>query len=381
LKVLHLSEYGLPDWRIEKSAITAKREGHDVFFAGQKKKYGYTNKIFNKIYEIEINTIAKYKFPFYYQIVKKKINNIIKEIRPDIIHAHNIFSGKIASELDIPFVFDDHEYSSMHGKLVYEASKILESQNRLISKRFSYFVKKYVKGHLSNLWTEWEKDVVSQYPTITVSEIIAEELKNKYNNNNVLVVPNLPLTDELSHLNNPEYHKEISSVYMGLDGSSVKNYYPNRDMSGLLETFNNNEIGRLDIIGWNDTTKETSKIKFHGYNSRDNLFKILRKSSIGLVPWKKHWSHYYVSPNKTSDYAHSGLLVMCISDLSSISSLLGGNCILFNDYGDLVQKLEYFSENIGEVNKLRLKSFNFAKDNLIWEKYDKNIIYIYNSLV
>ena len=37
MKVLHLSEYGLPDWRIEKSAITAKREGHDVFFAGQKK--------------------------------------------------------------------------------------------------------------------------------------------------------------------------------------------------------------------------------------------------------------------------------------------------------------------------------------------------------
>ena len=381
MKVLHLSEYGLPDWRIEKSAITAKREGHDVFFAGQKKKYGYTNKIFNKIYEIEINIIAKYKFPFYYQIVKKKINNIIKEIRPDIIHAHNIFSGKIASEFDIPFVFDDHEYSSMYGKLVAEASKRLESQNILTLKKFNYFVKKYVKRHLSNLWIEWEKDIVSENPTITVSEIIAEELKNKYNNNNVFVVPNLPMTDELSHLINPEYRKEVSSVYLGLDSFSVKNYYTHRDMSGLIETFKNNEIGRLDIIGWNDAKKETSKIKFHGYNSRDNIFKILRKSSIGLVPWKKHWSHYYVNPNKTSDYAHSGLLVMCTSDLSSISSLLGGNCILFNDYGDLVQKLEYFSENIEELNKLRFKSFNFAKDNLVWEKYDKIILRIYNSLV
>ena len=235
--------------------------------------------------------------------------------------------------------------------------------------------------HLSNLWTEWEKEVVSKYPTITVSEIITEELNNNYNNNNVFVVPNVPLTNELSHLNNPEYHKEVSSVYVGFDGSSVKNYYPNKDMSGLIETFNNNEIGRLDIIGWNDTNKETSKIKFHGYNSRDNIFKILRKSFIGLVPWKKHWSHYYVNPNKTSDYAHSGLLVMCTSDLSSIFSLLGGNCIIFNDYVDLVQKLRYFSENIEELNKLRIKSFNFAKDNLISEKYDKKIIHIYNSLV
>ena len=88
----------------------------------------------------------------------------------------------------------------MHGKLVDEASKILESQNILTLKKFNYFVKKYVKKHLSNLWIEWEKDIVSEYPTITVSEIIAEELKNKYNNNNVFVVPNVPMTDELSHL-------------------------------------------------------------------------------------------------------------------------------------------------------------------------------------
>ena len=87
-----------------------------------------------------------------------------------------------------------------------------------------------------------------------------------------------------------------------------------------------------------------------------------------------------MNPNKTSDYAHSGLLVMCTSDLSTISSLLGGNCVLFNDYTDLVQKLEYFSNNIEELNKLRIKSFNFAKDNLIWEKYEKKIIDLYNSI-
>jgi glycosyltransferase involved in cell wall biosynthesis len=380
LRVLHLSEYGLPDWRIEKSAITAKREGHDVFFTGQINIEDYTNSIFNRIYKIEINIKAKYKIPFYYQIVKKKIHSIIDEIRPDIIHAHNIFSGKIASEFDIPLVFDDHEYSSMHGKLVYEALKILESQNISPSKKLRWFTQKYVKKHLSKLWIEWEKEIVSQYPTITVSDRIAEEFKNNYNNHKVFVIPNVPLIEELTHSTNPESHEQVSSVYVGFDGSSVKHSYPNRDMSGLIETFNNNEIGRLEIIGWNDPHKETHKIKFHGYQSRNDIFKILRKSSIGLVPWKKHWSHYFVNPNKTSDYAHSGLLVMCTSDLSTISSLLGENCILFNDYDELVQKLKYFSHNIDELNKLRIKSFNFAKDNLIWEKYDKTIIQLYNSL-
>ena len=148
----------------------------------------------------------------------------------------------------------------------------------------------------------------------------------------------------------------------------------------MIETFNNNTIGRLEIVGWNNKKQENSKIKFHGYISRQSAFKILIKSSIGLVPWKKHWSHSYVNPNKTYDYVHSGLLVICTSDLKTIYSTLGGNCILIDDYDDLVQKLKYFSDNLEELYKKRIKSINFAKDNLIWEKYDNNIINIYNSI-
>ena len=379
MKILHLSESSLPDWRIEKSAITAKREGYDVFFAGENNVRDYRNFIFDKIYQFHWNMRAKYKFPFSYQIVKKKIKNIIKEIRPDIIHAHNILPAKIASEFDIPFVFDDHEYSSMHGKVIYEFFKVRESLDKSKKNKIRWIARKSLKRYMSKLWIKWEREIVSRYPTITVSERIADELKNKYNSTNkIFIVPNVPMKKEISDLNNPEYHKEVSSVYIGTDGLAI-HPYPNRDMNGLLETFNNNEIGRLDIIGWNDTNNENSKIKFHGYNSRDNIFKILKKSSIGLVPWKKHWSHYYVNPNKTYDYAHAGLLVICTSDLKTIYSNLAGNCILIDNYNDLVQKLQYFSDNIEELNKLRIKSFNFAKDNLIWEKYDHNLIKVYKS--
>ena len=79
LKVLHLSESSLPDWRIEKSAITAKREGYDVFFAGENGLREYRNVIFNKIYQFHWNMRAKYKFPFSYQIVKKKLTKLLKK--------------------------------------------------------------------------------------------------------------------------------------------------------------------------------------------------------------------------------------------------------------------------------------------------------------
>ena len=379
MKVLHLSEYGLPDWRIEKSAITAKRKGYDVFFAGEKNSPQYRNIIFEKIYEFDWNIRAKYKLPFYYQTLKKKINNIISELRPDIIHAHNIFPAKLASEFDIPFVFDDHEYCSNHGKVVYEWFKIRESQDQSKLDKIRWFARKSVKKYMSKLWMKWEQDIVYKYPTITISEKMAEELRRYYHkNNNIVVVPNVPLKEELN-LNKPPYHTEISSVYMGTDGLN-RYSYPSRDISGLIETFTNNEIGTLNIIGWNNKKHENSKIKFHGYLLRRNAFEFLVNSSIGLIPFKKHWTHSYMNPNKAFDYAYAGLLVACTSDLKTIYSNLGGNCILFEDYDDLVEKLKYFSVNTEEVYKLRIKSFNYAKDNLIWEKYDRNIISIYNSL-
>ena len=98
------------------------------------------------------------------------------------------------------------------------------------------------------------------------------------------------------------------------------------------------------------------------------------------MPWKKHWSHTYLNPNKAYDYAYAGLLIVCTSDLETIYTNLGGNCILVDDYSDLVEKLRYFSNNLQELNELRFKTFNYAKYNLIWEKYDYKIIDIYNSL-
>ena len=89
MKVLHLSEYGLPDWRIEKSAITAKREGYEVFFAGEKNSPHYRNIIFEKIYEFHWNLTVKNKLPFYYQTLKN-INNFLANLNLRLF-MHTIF--------------------------------------------------------------------------------------------------------------------------------------------------------------------------------------------------------------------------------------------------------------------------------------------------
>ncbi|MGI8832328.1 MAG: glycosyltransferase, partial [Nitrososphaeraceae archaeon] len=182
MKILHISHDSLPDWRVEKSAITAIRHGHDVSFAGAKISDIYDGDTFSKKYEINWTSKARYGIPLYWRSVKKTFERAIRDARPDIIHAHNIFSAKMVSGLGIPFVYDDHEYWSKTSRLLEE----IQEQNEMVrsSKLVNYFVnkfrrskRKYVNRKLIKVWSKWERELVESYPTITVSEAIAEELR------------------------------------------------------------------------------------------------------------------------------------------------------------------------------------------------------------
>ena len=117
MKILHLSHESLPDWRIEKAAISALNNGHAVAFAGIYPKK-YNNETFSEIYNLVWTAKARFGIPFYWRSVKKQLEKIIRQARPDIVHAHNIFSAKMISEFDVPFVYDDHEYWPLQARLL-----------------------------------------------------------------------------------------------------------------------------------------------------------------------------------------------------------------------------------------------------------------------
>ena len=94
MRILHLSDTALPDWRIEKSAITGSKLGHTVIFGG-KGSLNYSRKIFSEIHTIEWSPRARLGLPLYWHSVKKQIDKLLKETKPDVIHAHNIFSAKM----------------------------------------------------------------------------------------------------------------------------------------------------------------------------------------------------------------------------------------------------------------------------------------------
>ncbi|HZH38905.1 MAG TPA: glycosyltransferase [Bacillales bacterium] len=383
MRILHLSHDALPDWRVEKSAITSSNLGYDVMFAGATgDKSNYNRKTFSKVYEVDWTAKARYGIPFYWSSVKKQIIRVINEAKPDLVHAHNIFSAKMVSELKLPFVYDDHEYWSKHSQFLTEMEKLAQTTKHNVNK-FNLFLANAIKKtrrnvlnrHAINLWTRWEKGLVSSTPTITVSNEIASDFRAIGNSaDSIFVVPNFPMKSEIENFEKPLFHGKLSSVYAGSDGHN-KQQFPNRNIDGLYDMFLNQDIGDLTIIGWSDTSSK--KIRYTGYLDRHDMYKEMTNHSIGLIPFKKHWSHYYTNPNKAYEYAHAGLFVMSVSSLKPVREILKEHCVTFEDSMDMASKLMYFKENLDELHNRRLKLFNYAKDNLIWEKNEKNILNAY----
>ena len=117
MRILYLN-LSLPDHRVEKAAYIAKKNGHTIFYAGDIKKNYKPSKVFgSELFKeyFKISFSAKNNLGFNLKPLIKKLKEIHKEFDFDIIHANNIYCANLASKLDIPFVFDDHEYFSQGG--------------------------------------------------------------------------------------------------------------------------------------------------------------------------------------------------------------------------------------------------------------------------
>ena len=377
MRILHLSDDGLPDWRVEKSALTARRKGHEIFFGGRLKSTGHST-VFSETYPIEWTASAMIGIPYYYHRVKKQIEKLAQQIRPDIVHSHNIGSAKVSLDLKLPTVFDNHEYfrmlSLVNGENIkFQYGAPSRSRVRAAVQRMKL---SFVSRQSISNWTKWERELVSSVPTITVSEQIAQQLRKEKDGSTkeIFVVPNFPTKTETTEFREPQKHDYLTSVYAG--GDSKHKQVTNRDISGLTNLFVDGDIGNLTIIGWQAESSE--KFKATGFLPRERMFGEMSKNSIGLIPWKKHWSHRFLNPNKAYEYAHSGLFVMLTSDLTSVANTLDDNCLTFEDYDELASKLEYFKTNMDVLHEKRLRIFNYARTNLVWEKYDKKILDAYN---
>jgi glycosyltransferase involved in cell wall biosynthesis len=371
LKVLHVEDSDYSDPRIINAATTGRKAGYDTYFCGVNSGLNVTTDVFKEIRWISFSAksrVAKRFIPFierYWNLypypkhaiwVEKQMKQVIDAIRPDIIHAHNIFAAHYASAFGIPLVLDDHELYSVYVRARYEdATAKARMEANVMEKR----------------WSEWERTLGEHHPVITVSKEIAKHHERYCKH--VFVVPNYPRQGMIKLESFGKASKgELCSVYIGAD--SPENPTPVRNIAGLYDIFGK-ECGTLVRIGV--SSPNTSSVKSFGFVPMDEAYKIMRKCHIGLLPWRRHWFHRYCNPNKVYEYAHCGLWLITIDDVPPVLRDFGDLCDKMQSYDELADLLSHYNAHPDELNEKRLRSLRHVQANLIWEKEEQKILEAY----
>ena len=128
LKVLHLFDMPLPDWSIEKSALTDSNLGREVYFGGLRSQC--TGKIFSKLFQIERPPRARRVVPFYWRSIRKQIEIVLKETKPYVIYDTISFPPRWYPNMEFHssmMIMSTGQYTSRDNqKFLRTTTKILE---------------------------------------------------------------------------------------------------------------------------------------------------------------------------------------------------------------------------------------------------------------
>jgi hypothetical protein len=97
---------GLPDSRIEKTALTMKRQGHELLVLGGRPAQSQDLNAFSETHYVPVgNNLTLVIDPR----IKSRWIKKIDEIGPDVVHAHNIVAAIMMLDTEYPVVYNDHE--------------------------------------------------------------------------------------------------------------------------------------------------------------------------------------------------------------------------------------------------------------------------------
>jgi len=366
VRILHLSDSSLPDRRVERSAISAVKRGHKCFFAGSTREGIAPDRyVFKETFSISWSPARKLHLPHFWGGLVSKVKEIIDYTNPHLIHAHDVFAGKVCLEIGVPFVYDSHEFWSkdMPLKLVRRGLQVL-SVKRIIARSFGL-----------NQWANWQKEIVSETPTLTVSQRAVISL-NKISRD-VFLLPNFPFKSEVEEIRFQAKEDDFWCTYIGNDLTVPAKH---RNIAHLPTVFSDPETGNLAVIG-DRRLESTAKIRSLGFLPYNEMLDRLSSYHVGLLTWTPLPYHKYCLPNKVADYAHAGLVTVLTSSLESAVEILGKYCIVIKEPSELPLILKDLCKKKNQLENMSREIVDFARSKLIWDGYEDNIFNAYKIAI
>ena len=359
LKILHLSHTGLPDPRIERLAVMSNAYSQSFFLGDTTQKKMLHEDAFDQVFYIdEFNAFANTGTPYFYQKLRSRIRKVVKSLDIDLLYAHNVIVGKIAHDLSIPYVYDDHEYWSRQTML-----------RRLGIKNPVVRVKNAIRYFwIPEIYRKWEREILkSAKAVVTVSEAIA--IEHRRHCDNCVIIPNFPLEKEFGDLVKPTLNSGTPRgiCLAGNFGGFLQHRYPgkNRELwereGGIIMDW----VGKPPPSNW-------KWIKHRDWIHPSTLLDVLTTDyQFGLIPWTAFWYHRYSFPNKAATYSHAGLIFVMHRDFYSLVRFLPPWSYYTyrnsEEFIDTIHKIKSLTPE--EILSTRNRLQEWAKENMIMDKY------------
>jgi len=292
--------------------------------------------------------------------LKKKIYSFIclqkvKKLKPDLVYGRDdIFAFYLTKRNDFPTLFERHQpfVKNDFDKWIFTKFLKLKQSTRQLVTITSSLQKMYSKSY--NIKSD--------------SILVAQSATGKYNHDD------LPVEYIISNNN-------LNIGYVGslLKGKGIEIII---QLSQYFEHINFHIIGgnEKDIAFWNNKSKKSNNLIFHGFINPKETYKYRNMCDILIAPYQTtsagNKNSAYMSPIKIFEYMASKKAIIC-SSLPGIKECVDENHVIFADNTDInswVEAVNYFINNSEQMKQLSSNAYEHCMKNYTYEARAKKIL-------
>ncbi|NEW80141.1 MAG: glycosyltransferase family 4 protein [Gelidibacter sp.] len=382
-----------PDPRVENEAISLINNGHDVFLFCLKYNKESESQVIN---EIQVKKYASnkltyklsalaYTFPFYTEIMSKKIKHFLNVNKIEAIHIHDMRIAaavfKANKTLKLPTVLDLHDNMPEIMKLYAHLQKFPGKQ--LISPK---------------KWKQKEEEFINKATKIiTVSQEFIEEVvgRTQISRDKIVLVPNTVHRSfyedaVIDNLVLDTYKNDFVILYLGDTGLRRGLQTAIESLSILKEKIPN---VKLVIVGISSTDpilkqqvtdlKLENQVDFLGWQNVSLFPSYIVASSVCISPLLRNIQHDVAYANKLFQYmsfAKPVLVSDAIAQKNLIEKTNSGLVHLEKNSQDFADKVLQLYANQSLRDRLGQNGKQFVQEEFCWEKTSEKLIALYANL-
>ena len=382
-----------PDPRVENEAVTLTQSGHEVFLFCLSYDQEYSEEIINGIQvrrytssslEYKLSALT-YTFPFYTNMMSKKIRDFIEKNQIEVLHAHDLkIAGavfKANKNYRLPVVLDLHENRP-------EIMKYYPHLNK--------FPGKYLIS--TKTWKQKEEEFVRKAnKVIVVTQQAADEIieRVKMERQKLVVVPNSVRQSfykdyDLKESIVEKYKDCFVILYLG-DTNIRRGLLTAIEASVLLSQKIANY--KLVIVGSNTTDSVLKKrakelkieqfIDFEGWQDLSLFPSYIQSSDVCISPLHRNPHHDTTYANKIFQYMSFEKPLVVSNALAQEAIVKQSNSGLVHvekDVKDFTDKVLTLYDNPEMLKEFGLSGKKFIEKQFSWEKTSKALVNLYEHI-